>query len=89
MDESSHRVGADESERPEDKKYDGDCVEHGGWGCVFFVLVRNQILQSISRGARRGGCVRRGPGLLAHSRSVGSTAPLGATVGEARSERQG
>ena len=28
VDKSSHRVGADESERPEDKKNNGDCVEH-------------------------------------------------------------
>jgi len=35
VDESSHRVGADESERPEDKKNAGDCIEHSGWGCGF------------------------------------------------------
>lgn len=28
MDEPSHCVGADEPERPEDEKNDGDCVEH-------------------------------------------------------------
>jgi len=29
MDETSHRVGTDESERPEDKENNGDSVEHG------------------------------------------------------------
>jgi hypothetical protein len=33
VNESTERVGTDKSERPEDKKNDGDCVEHGVW-CV-------------------------------------------------------
>ena len=37
MDEPSHCVGADESECPENKKNDGDCVEHdvGRFGVMF------------------------------------------------------
>ena len=38
MDEPSQSVGADESERPEDKKNDGDCVEYNGdrFGVIFW-----------------------------------------------------
>jgi len=43
--------------------------------------------RSVSHGPRRGGRVRRAPILLAHTRGVGSTSPLAATVGETRSER--
>jgi len=41
MDESSHCVGTDESERPEDKKNDGDCVEHNFEVWRVLVSVRN------------------------------------------------
>ena len=56
-------------------------------GDVGFCFEENQILQSISHGPRRGGRVRRAPALLAHSRGIGSATTLGATVGEARSQR--
>ena len=47
VDKSTHCVGADESERPEDKKNDGNCVEHsfGVWRVLVLVKLQGIVAQ--------------------------------------------